>query len=813
MIFENGLASGNNDFSGWDFYTSSDTIQGSLTGIAPVKEGNTWYLFVTTDTTNSDFYRLEFSSAFDSIKKVDNLSDLNGTLDYPHDVSLATVCSQVTGMIVNNPSAGPYTATVLDFTGGLTDPIIGTSLPEPLLKGPISVSDIQRVGTNAFFIIVNQNSGHLVRLMYNGGSSDTTISTSNTNPMNPKANNCTPAEYTYINPGKYNISLTVNSNILSACSTVVVLAKPPTPVFKGNTVLCSGMQLILANDSVYNSKIRFNWIFPNGSSSTEHTPVITDTGLYTVFVFDGACNSNQASQHITFNITIPPVVLLNSDIISCTPMQVIETDSVTTGYTYLFYDSTFTKILSQNDSGKYHINPSPGSYLYYVIQKAPDGCESQKVPAQVTILKSPSGKSGIASNFSICSNINRNLFIFLSGNYNDIDGKWYDIDHTNHVFGDSLKPYGLSTGIYQFTYRIDSIGTCPGDSTTVTIPITAYNSTGKAIPTVICNTGNYVLFNSLTGYDAGGFWTSNDTTHLVDSLFKATGASPGVYKFMYNFNLHGGCSGDSTPVIVTVSKPKNPGTAVPINTCSNYPVNLFNGLTNEDQGGNWISDNAASPVPDSMLTDSMFNPKKLKGGTYLFIYKFTVAGCPPDSVIVIVNTDTVKPKIICHKDTSVSYGLGSNEFTAQGKELDPIYVYDSCGIYYLKNNITNDSTLAGVTLSNNITSIIWTIEDNALNTASCITRFSEMLIPNFFSPDADGHNDTWSFSISDKVANPVLELYDRWGNKLMEFKSNQIEWDGTINGKEADIGTYRYVLMDANTFVKNGFVTLVRNKQ
>jgi gliding motility-associated-like protein len=92
-----------------------------------------------------------------------------------------------------------------------------------------------------------------------------------------------------------------------------------------------------------------------------------------------------------------------------------------------------------------------------------------------------------------------------------------------------------------------------------------------------------------------------------------------------------------------------------------------------------------------------------------------------------------------------------------------------------------------------------------------------VIIPNVFSPDADGTNDL--FVVSDANFEEFhIEILDRWGVKMFESYSAEKPWDGTnIQGLPATEGTYFYILKaitrkTKTDFGTTGFLTLLRKK-
>lgn len=71
-----------------------------------------------------------------------------------------------------------------------------------------------------------------------------------------------------------------------------------------------------------------------------------------------------------------------------------------------------------------------------------------------------------------------------------------------------------------------------------------------------------------------------------------------------------------------------------------------------------------------------------------------------------------------------------------------------------------------------------------------ISRYS--FIPNAFTPNGDGRNDYFRPKILGNFTHFQVLIFNRWGQKVFQSNNPDIYWDGTINGKKADPGTYIY---------------------
>ena len=97
---------------------------------------------------------------------------------------------------------------------------------------------------------------------------------------------------------------------------------------------------------------------------------------------------------------------------------------------------------------------------------------------------------------------------------------------------------------------------------------------------------------------------------------------------------------------------------------------------------------------------------------------------------------------------------------------------------------------------------------------------SELFIPNAFSPDGDGINDTWTIRGGlYNYPNNNLVIFNRWGLKVYEADGYNNNWDGnnksnSSSGNDSKLpsGTYFYVLdLNGNgKNVKKGFIYLTR---
>ena len=103
-----------------------------------------------------------------------------------------------------------------------------------------------------------------------------------------------------------------------------------------------------------------------------------------------------------------------------------------------------------------------------------------------------------------------------------------------------------------------------------------------------------------------------------------------------------------------------------------------------------------------------------------------------------------------------------------------------------------------------------------LQCAEVVITVPVLYIPNFFTPNNDGYNDTWGIKgvISGDYIFSKISIFDRYGKLLKNMSINSNFWNGTYNGARLPTSDYWYAIeltkSDGSVFVKQGHFTLRR---
>ncbi|PLX05723.1 MAG: hypothetical protein C0596_19185, partial [Marinilabiliales bacterium] len=94
---------------------------------------------------------------------------------------------------------------------------------------------------------------------------------------------------------------------------------------------------------------------------------------------------------------------------------------------------------------------------------------------------------------------------------------------------------------------------------------------------------------------------------------------------------------------------------------------------------------------------------------------------------------------------------------------------------------------------------------------SLIDEQNECLrVPNAFTPNGDGINDTWIIENIEYFPQSWVQIFNRWGQLLYEGYPGNEGWDGTYNGRFVPAGSYLYII---NTYTRmppiSGIVSVI----
>jgi gliding motility-associated-like protein len=92
--------------------------------------------------------------------------------------------------------------------------------------------------------------------------------------------------------------------------------------------------------------------------------------------------------------------------------------------------------------------------------------------------------------------------------------------------------------------------------------------------------------------------------------------------------------------------------------------------------------------------------------------------------------------------------------------------------------------------------------------------FCDIWMPNAFTPNGDGVNDVFRILGNiGRMQGVALSIFNRWGERIFFTEDKYKGWDGKVNGNEAMLGTYVYMLqysLDGKPYLQKGNFHLIR---
>jgi gliding motility-associated-like protein len=596
-------------------------------------------------------------------------------------------------------------------------------------------------------------------------------------------------------PGNYQYSVAGTSPCASATAVVTVL-EPQAP-FAGtsaNASYCSTGGPANMLTALGNPDPNGTWMGPNAvHDGIFFDPATDDPGLYTYTVIGVSPCANASA---TLNISVTPQnnAGSNATVTACIGQGQFDLlpllgANVTTGGTWSgsgvapngFFDPSLTGV---------------GTFICTYGFPANGPCPAVSSTVTVSVITGLS--AGEDSSVEVCgANEAFDLFGALGGNPQP-GGTWADPFGIGGLNGDSLDATQITPDLTgQFTYTVTD-PQCGPVTAVLTVTVRPFPNPGVGGALVLCNTDDPIdLFQQLQGTPmASGTWTAPSGSAHGNTFDPAT-HDAGDYVYTVEGNL--ACPDSSATVQITVNVPPDAGSNGQIMVCDTLPaLDLFAVLQGNPQpGGTWTDLDGSGA-----LTGGSLNTTLLDAGDLRFRYTLDVPACGSASAEVLVQVNSSLeisvPVLVCNtvdRTYTVSFTIaGGDEASYVVDGLQGSLEHTALVLFTSSPIPTSDPFVA------------WISDQYACNVvrvegvSPC--DFSEdVFIPQAFSPNNDGINDSFVIPGIEGFPNNKIVIFNRWGGKMYEgvgYNNRTVVWDGTspdgLYGGMAPSGTYFYIL-------------------
>ncbi len=310
----------------------------------------------------------------------------------------------------------------------------------------------------------------------------------------------------------------------------------------------------------------------------------------------------------------------------------------------------------------------------------------------------------------------------------------------------------------------------------------AYQPITKVIDTSVCN-GDTVLSHTVSGTYTDAFVTASgcDSIRILNLTVKAAA----IIKTTVNIAI---CDGQ---------------TYAGYNKTGTY-VNVFTGVNN----------------CDSIRTlNLVVNPVEKKTNTIQICKGDTYFAGGKQQSIAGTYVDTLKTKAGC--DSIVTTVLTVNSLPANFLPLDTIVCIGKTlplSLSYPSVVWSDGSTATSFTINQPGTYGAQVVDKNGCKGSDAIqVQFIKCIpiqIPDAFTPNRDGKNDTFKPLIGALVTNYKMQIWSRWGQLVFETHKFNEGWNGTYLGELQQNGTYIYFFSftdpDGVDIMRKGTLLLIR---
>lgn len=254
------------------------------------------------------------------------------------------------------------------------------------------------------------------------------------------------------------------------------------------------------------------------------------------------------------------------------------------------------------------------------------------------------------------------------------------------------------------------------------------------------------------------------------------------------------CVGKDTTILpVEVKEVLEPG-VYDYTQCVGLPVSVQGGYTSSEYNYQWEPASAVES-PNSPVTNVLVSTSD----TFLLTVTNSFGCQIVDSVpvnLLIFNLD-------------ISHQIIGN---CEGRVPETIFTHNGGDVTYTKwflngNQIGDLDTLKYV-FENYGSYVI----DAEIDSVGCIFNASEtvvlneVMVPNIFTPNNDGSNDTYVVDGIQGTGDWNLTVYNRWGKQIYESEA----YDNSWNGGDLNAGTYYYLLTAPDETFCKGWVQIIR---
>jgi len=365
-------------------------------------------------------------------------------------------------------------------------------------------------------------------------------------------------------------------------------------------------------------------------------------------------------------------------------------------------------------------------------------------------------------------------------------------------------------------YVTATVNGCTGNAALSTVIIDQQAVITAGPDQTICSASSTVNLNGkIVNGEGKGIWSTmgsgsfSDPANLQSTYYpSAQDKTLGVVTLYLTSTNNASCPASSAPLTVWISPQPSAAAGADQTICANDAGIKLQAQFSNASGGVWKSSGNGTFSPAANQPNATYilgTNDKVEGAVKL---AWTTAGngsCP-------ATTDDL---VISIKQPPTIY-TGPTQYVSENNSvvLKPVFTGNqlkynwSPAIYLDKNTVANPvcSPNSSINYTISVTDEFGCMATGVL----AVKLIRDLVIPNVFTPNGDGINDTWRIKNLADYSDCRIEVYNRYGQVIYKSIGYNTEWTGTSNGKLLSAGTYYYII-DLKTGTKplSGSVDIV----
>ncbi|MCW3108263.1 MAG: hypothetical protein JWQ09_2769, partial [Segetibacter sp.] len=443
------------------------------------------------------------------------------------------------------------------------------------------------------------------------------------------------------------------------------------------------------------------------------------------------------------------------------------------------------------------------SVVLRLINNSTGGCGNDLAIDDITfrpcgpqLTPSIKGVTGRVKELCVGDNADVTLQCNVSAGYNNPSYLWQQSKDAGNTWTDIpgeitttlVRSFTSTIPVGQYLYRLSvgeatNIGltSCRVASAALTVRVNTNPVTSTTSNSPACEGNSLVLSATGGSAEANYVWSGiNSFSGTGSSIVIKNVQFSNAGKYYVQVTNSAGCKNTDSTTVVVIPAPVITTAFANRNICKGDSVLLGS------SGGTSYLWSPSAGLSSAVIADPVAKPSDST------VYKVVVANASSCTASATVTINVISKPIA---------NAGPDKVIVEGQsvQLDGSVTSSNTSIswfpgLYIDNIHSLQPSVSPVT---NTSYILTATSNDGCGTSSDTTSihvYKKVIIPNAFSPNADGLNDTWNIIALAAYDNYELSVFNRYGQIVFNTKNYSQPWNGTFNGKPLPVGTYYYLL-------------------